>query len=372
MANKRIPVSSLKAGMVIGEDVHISKTILKEGKAVGKDEKAVETFDSLLQAGIVLSDKLVELIKAHVEYVVIDERSIKVSFDETVISEEVTKNVTVTGRLRITAKINPNIKLKASNRIVIEVDVPEGCVIESEVAEIVLRANVIGTEKSRVRLSSPKSISGRSFLFSDISCGDTFRASNVKDSRISAKGEIDVSGDVIKSSLNTQSGIKVNNCGSAKDKGQCELILKSANYENLCAAFSREASLTPELMKDIKLASENLEKLKDLAHKIMHSQEKIPHSQKKQLLEQLEAAEQKYIDAKSKFTAHQAKMTDTGIQLTNQLLQNKIIVSGTFYPPAIVSIENNQLNWTKMEQRVTFYIHDKDKKIKFKTSAAHF
>jgi len=373
MGNKRISVSSLRAGMVIGEDIHMPKTVLKEGKAVGKDEKAVETFDALLQAGIVLSDKLVELIKNHLEYVVIDERSIKISFDETVITEEVKKHVTINGRLRISAKIDPNIKIKATNKIVIETDVPEGCTIESDTAEIMIKGNTIGTAASPVRIKCPKNLSVHSFKFTEVTCGCTVRVTNdVIDSQITAKDEVSVSGSVIRSKLTTQSSIKVNNCGSPTEKGLNELTIKSENYEKLCMTFSSEASKTPELMKIIKQSAENIDKVKHQTHNLMKSQEKIPHEVKKQLLELSEATEQKYQDSKEKLALHQAKLSDTAHEITMQLLQNKIIISGGIFPPATIAIENTLLNWTKLEQKITFYIHETDKKIKFKSSGSHY
>ena len=375
MGNKRIPVSSLKAGMVIGENIHLPKTMLKDGKAVGKDEKAVETFDALLQAGVVLSDKLVELIKLHIEYVVVDERSIKVTFDETVITEEVTKNVTVTGRLRIAAKILPNMKIKASNKIVIETNVPEGCAIESETAEIVIRGDVVGTASNPVKIKSPKSVGAGSLLFADLTSGSTVRVTkDVKDSQIIAGDEISVSGSVIRSTLNTQAGIKLNNCGSPTEKGLVTLIIKTATYENLCSTFSSKAGMTPDLMKNIKTASDYVIRIKEQAKEALTPKPglRIPGDKKKQIMDLIETSEQKYTDAKEKYSAHQASLTDIGLQLTNQLLKNKIIISGTLFPPASIAIENTAMNFTKLEQHITFYVHEVDKKLKFKTSSAHY
>ncbi|MBF0541603.1 MAG: DUF342 domain-containing protein [Nitrospirae bacterium] len=371
--NKKIPVSSLKEGMIIAEDIHLPETTIKEGKAVGKDEKGGAEFQSLIQAGVIVSAKLVELIKGHVEYVVIDARSVKVSLDETVISEEVKKNITVTGNLRISAKINPNIKIKAGNKITIEGNVPEGCSIESDTAEIMIKGNVIGTDKSIVRIKCPKNLSVHSFKFTEVTCGSTVRINNdAIDSKITAKDEVSVSGSVIRSKITTQASIKVNNCGSPTEKGLNELTIKSDNYEKLCMTFTSEASKTPEFMKNIKQSAENIDKVKTQTHKLMKSQEKIPNDKKKQLVELLEATEQKYQDSKEKLVLHQAKLTEIAQQLTNQLLQNKIIISGTLFPPALILIENTFLQWTKLDQKVTFYIHETDKKIKFKSAGAHY
>ncbi|MBF0473702.1 MAG: hypothetical protein HQK93_08225 [Nitrospirae bacterium] len=184
---KKLRVGELKEGMVTAKDVHIPTPLLKEGKIIGVKADDDESL-TLIPAGIVISKKIIELFKNHVEYVDVLVRSILVSLDETTITEEVTKNVKVNGKLRISANISPFIKISATNKVIIESNIPAGCTIESETADIVIKGDISGTKQAPVRLKAFNGISANSIAFSElVAGGSAVILKNVIDSLIISK-----------------------------------------------------------------------------------------------------------------------------------------------------------------------------------------
>jgi uncharacterized protein (DUF342 family) len=364
---KKLNVKDLKEGMVTARDVHIPIPLLKEGKVIGVESAVDDDSLTLIPAGIVITKKIIELFKNHVEYVDVLVRSILVSLDETTITEDVTKNIKVNGKLRISAKISPFIKISATNKIIIESDIPAGCTIESETAEIVIKGNILGTKQAPVRLKAFNGISANSITSAElVSGGSAIILKNVIDSLIISKETITVTGCVIRSKLQTQESIKLHDCGSLKEKGLITLIISTDSYNNLNEKFSIEAQKTPILIDDLKKRATDISKFKDQIKELLKQGQKAPRDKKKFALEQLVTAEKDLKEAKYDFRLHRSSLVDISSQLIEQMLKNKIIISGALYPPVSVTIENFTIMMNKALERVTFYIHDTEKKLKYK------
>lgn len=363
----KIHVSKLKEGMVTAHDVHLPVPILKEGKIIGVENDPENNSLILISAGIVLTKKLIELFKNHVEYVDILSRSILVSLDETTIIADVTKNIKVNGKIRIQAKISPYIHIFSTGKIIIETNVPEGCVIESETAEIVIKGNILGTSHAPVRVKAFSGIFAHSITFAElISNGNAFMSNDVIDSKITSKETITVQGSVIRSRLQTQQSIKINNCGIDKQKGLSYLIISTDTYNSLNEKLSLEAKKTPILVDDLKQRAVDISKLKDQLKELLRQGLKATRDKKKAALEQLVTAEKELKEAKYDFRLHRSRLIDISSQLVDQLLQNKIIISGNLYPAVSVTIENSTIVINKALQKVTFYIHETEKRLKYK------
>jgi len=363
----KVPVNNLKEGMVIAKDIFLPTPIYKEGKVIGYEHDVEKEFQSLIAAGYVLDKKLIELCKNHLEYVEIQTRSILVSFDETVINSVVIKDIKINGRLRINAKISPNISIIASNKIIIESNIPQGCTIESETAEIVVKGDLIGTQKSPIRLKAFHSVTALSAAFTEISSGGIVMITNdVINSVIIAKGTITVHGSVINSKLQTQESIKINNCGSVNKKGLSHLIIKTDSYAALNDKFATEVVKTPILIKDINQQAIEISKLKSQMKELLNQGQKASRDKKKLLLEQLVTSEKELKEAKYDLRLQRSKLVDISCQLIDQLLQNKIIISGALYPSASISIETFTIQINNILEKVIFYIHDADKTLKYK------
>lgn len=342
---KKIKVSDAKVGMVVASDIF---------------EAAIGVNLPLIRHGVVLTDNYINSLKSRgILYVLIEPpegyRGAPGEVYEVDDSLKINEDILFDGRVQIKGNLVAKIKIDAGERIIIEGDVGEGCVLTSATGGILVKGCIRGTKECPVNVMSSQNIFVQSKLedsisFADIktSCDITI-SGGVCDSAISARGEVRIEGKAENSRIYSQSIIKIRDCGN--ELGDPSVLMVKP-FE--CSDLSQELLRLDSRLALIVKEKEKLQNVIDLIKKLGKDIEQLPQEKKIELATGVKS----FRELEAEISSLQEQKADIKKKIAQYLEIKRIVVLGNIFPRSKVTIGSSSLELAKKETGTAFFVKE--------------
>jgi uncharacterized protein (DUF342 family) len=342
MLLKRMVVGQLQEGMVIAADVFEAN--------IGVNIPSV-------RHGVVLTNDYINRLKNRgIAYVLVETpegyRGAPGEVYE-IDSVHIKGDILFDGRVQINGDLSPQVKIEAGERIVIEGDVGEGCLLNSANGGILIKGSVCGSREYPVNVMSSQNVlvqsqSDYSASFADIKAsGDINISGSITDSSISARGEIIIHGEVCNSTVYSQTRIMIKDCGSEWGDPSV-LMVKPFECRELSQELLQLDAKSAEMLKE----KERLQNTVGLIKKVGKDIGQLPHEKKIELA----AGVKRFRQIEEEVSSLPRRKTEIKIKIEQSLEEKRIIVVGNIFPRSKVTIENSSLEMTKKVSGAAFFM----------------
>ncbi|TAN41456.1 MAG: DUF342 domain-containing protein [Nitrospirae bacterium] len=343
---KKIKVSEAKVGMVVAADVF---------------EAAIGMNMPFIRHGVVLNDTYIHSLKNRgIVYILIEPpegyKGAPGEVYEVDNPDDIREDILFDGRVQIKGDLAPKIKIDAGERIIVEGDVGEGCILTSATGGILIKGCIRGSKESPVTFMASQNIfvqnkSEDSVSFADIktSCDITI-SGDVCDSSISARGEVKIEGKAANSRIYSQSIIKIRDCGNELGDPSV-LMVKPFECNDLSQELLKIDSRSAVILKE----KEKLQNVVDLIKKLGKDVEQLPQDKKIELATGVKSFKALEVELSS----FQEQKADIKKKVEQYLEIKRIAVQGNIFPRSKITIGNSSLEITKKESGTAFFVKER-------------
>lgn len=313
-----------------------------EGEIVAADvfEGAVGGEFPLLGRGVVLTPDYIKSLKKHGvnELLVVTPPGYRGRPGEILAPTTITEDIFFDGGVELNCKVPRSSKIEAAESIRIEGEVEAGCVITSATGSIVIRGAIKGTSDQKIRISAAKNVvietsEDKPIAYVDIkTVGGITITGGVQESTISARGEIQVSGQVLKSQVYTQTRMKLGECGDELMQQPCVLVVKPYVCRDLLQELLKNDTAVAALRKE----KEKLVNLVDLIKKMGKNIEQLPPDKKIALASGIK----RFQEVEAEIRGLESAKVELKKDMERHLGVDRILVRGKLFPGAKIMIEN--------------------------------
>lgn len=344
MLLKRISVGQLREGMVMAADVF---------------EVNVGVNIPFVRHGVVLTNDYINSLRNRdITYVLVETpegyRGAPGEVYE-IDSVHIKGDILFDGRVQVYGDLSPQVKIEAGERIVVEGDVGEGCLINSATGGVLIKGSVSGSGEYPVNVMSSQNVfvqsqSDYSVSFADIKAsGDITVSGSISDSSISARGEIIIQGEVCNSTVYSQSRIITKDCGSEWGDPSV-LMVKPFEYSELSQDLVRLDSESAEMLKE----KESLQNMIAMIKKLGKDIKQLPQEKKIELA----AGVKRFRQIEEELSFLQKRKAEIKIKIAQCLEEKRIIVVGNIFPRSKVAIEDSSLEITQKVTGAAFFMKE--------------
>lgn len=326
---------------------------------VGTDvfEPKGSTIFPLITEGVVLDSAIIGRLRGKaISYVLIEvPKGYRGAPGEVLELYSVKDDILFDGRLEIHKGIDPELKIDAGESLVIKGDIAKGCVITSRTGNISLKGSINGTKECPVKIhvSGNLVIQGASAIslnFVEIKAGGEVSSTvDILDSVISAGGDINIDGRIIRTELFSDTRLKVKDSGD-EDFSQCLLAVNPADHFNLSQVLLK-------LDRDIAEMEKERAQLQDMVSLFKKMGGNVKNISPEKKLE-LAAGLTRFKGIEESIPMLQEKRLETLREMETSLAVKRIIITGDLFPGTKVIIENNSTVIDKKQRCMAFYVKD--------------
>lgn len=328
-------VSELREGMVIAQDVVVSGVALP-----------------VLKRGVVLNEQYIDSIKKYgINFLYIEPpEDYSGAKGETLLLTEIKNNVVFQGRVEIKSSVPPNMVIEAGESIIIHGNVAEGCRLVSKYGAIIMKGSVKAIEGNPSHLQAKQRVKAISMNHAVIKTdGEFVIDGDIIDTNVSAKGEVVISGKVIRSQVNTGLRAVVGECGN-KESEAVSLVVNPIEAQEIMQNALKIDSQISELSKE----KAQLQNIIDLIKKLGSNVEQLPQEKKLELAK----GAKRFTEISGQIQNLTAKKNELLENLKQILAVRRIIVNGEIYPNVKIQISGKSVAITKSEKRVAFCVEE--------------
>lgn len=331
---RKVRLVDLKDGMVVAENVYDP----------GDDLKI-----PLVRSGVPLNAEFIDgLKKRDIVWIYVElPKDYRGSPGETIELQSLKNDIVFDGKVKILDGLAPQLKIEARERVLIQGDVSEGCVINCTGGPVVLVGSLKGSQEEPVQITSAENIVVENVLCSKLKADGNVKVDgDIEQSSVNSKGEIVVAGSSKEAVFYCQSSIMIEGYATegtafTANPVQCqealqELLKLDATVSGLLKEQDRHRNVI-ELIKRLGMALDTMpaEKRVELAHGVKRF---------KEIQEEVLALRSRKGELKDKYE--------------KLLTEKRIMVAGELMPGVTISICNNTLTLTGREQHRAFYVKD--------------
>ncbi|TAN41477.1 MAG: DUF342 domain-containing protein [Nitrospirae bacterium] len=338
---KRVLLKDLKPGMIVGTDIY------EPGKGM---------FPLVTEGFVLDKETIFRLRSKDLSYVLIQvPRGYRGVPGEVFELYQLKEDIDFEGRVEVHSGVQPGIKIKAGETIVVSCDVVEGCSLENLTGNISIKGSILGTAENPVRIHTMGDVtiqgtSANKIYFAEIKAsGEVTTALDVSNSSITSAGDVTLKGSVTSVDIVSESRINIRNCVAGENTDCCCSV--TVNPIDHLALIKKLEALDVRIAKFEK-AKDGLQNIAATIKKLGPAIYNVPADKKRDLL----AGQRKLKELEEELEYLLRDKEELKREIDLSLAVKRISITGDIFPGTRVCIENKCMSIEKKERSLSFLI----------------
>lgn len=338
---KRVLLKDLKPGMVVGMDIY------EQGKS---------RFPLVTEGFVLDKDTIFRLKSKDLPYILLQvPKGYKGEPGEVFELYLLKEDIDFAGRVEVHKGIQPGIKIKAGETIVVSCDLAEGCSLENMTGNISIKGSILGTAEKPVKISTLGDViiqgtPSNMVCFAEIKAGrEVSTTLDVWSSSITAAGDVNLKSTATAVNIVSESRVHVRNCVSGEDSA-CSISVKPIDH---LALMKKMETLDVRIAKFEK-AIDGMQNIAATIKKLGPAIYNVAADKKRDLL----AGQRKLKELEEELEYMLRDREELKREIDLSLSVKRISITGDIFPGTKVCIENKCMTVENKERSLSFLIRN--------------